>query len=129
MQANNQFESASAEKRPLSKRGKENLAKRLKKKEERITAKIANKREKRKKQKQKLELVEREKMERGELVEGVRTLVLEKDEVMGEREVEMSGAMFEGYRENRSIYDGDDDEDGEKEDQPRNKVGDGYGDE
>ncbi|TGO17762.1 hypothetical protein BTUL_0015g00980 [Botrytis tulipae] len=104
MQANNQFESASAEKRALSKSGKKNLAKRLKKKEERITAKIANRREKRKKQKQELELAEREKREREVLTEGIGTLGME------EKEVEMSGAMFEGYREQRAVDDGDDDE-------------------
>ncbi|THV49195.1 hypothetical protein BGAL_0207g00160 [Botrytis galanthina] len=117
MQANNQFESTSAEKRPLSKSKKKSLAKQLKTKEERITAKIENRRKKRKKQKQKLDAAKREKRERGELVEGVRTLVLEKDEVMGEKKVEMSGPMFEEYREQRAVDDGDeddeDDEDGD----------------
>lgn len=43
---------------------------------------------------------------------------------MEEKKVEMSGAMFEGYRENRAIDDGDDDEDGEEEDEARDRGGD-----
>ncbi|KAF7885642.1 uncharacterized protein EAF02_004151 [Botrytis sinoallii] len=104
MPANNQFESASEEKRPLSKSKKKNLAKLLKKKQERITAKIENKREKRKKKKQRLESVKIEKRERGELVEGLGTLV------MAEKEVKMSGAMFEGYREQGAVDDEDEDD-------------------
>ncbi|KAF5867998.1 uncharacterized protein Bfra_007194 [Botrytis fragariae] len=120
MQATAQSESSSAEKRPLSKRGKINLAKQIKKSEERIAAKKKNQREKRKKQKQELESAKGEKKEREVLAEGMGTLVME------EKKVKMSGAMFEGYREKRAIDDGDDDQDGEEDDEARDEFGDGH---
>ncbi|KAF7942451.1 hypothetical protein BELL_0468g00090 [Botrytis elliptica] len=104
MQATTQSESVPTEKRPLTKRGKRNLAKQLKKKEERIAAKNENRREKRKKQKQQLESAKREKREREVLTEGLGTLAME------EKKVKMSGAMFEGYREQRAVDDEDEDD-------------------
>ncbi|TGO21817.1 hypothetical protein BPAE_0198g00030 [Botrytis paeoniae] len=100
MQATTQSESSSAEKRPLSKRGKKNLAR--EEKEAEVEIEVGGKRE-----------------------EGERS-VGGGDRNVGDggEESEDSGAMFEGYREKRAIDDGDN----EEEDEARDEVGDGHGD-